>query len=170
MTSVLSQNLWRGIRNATPGFSLVFLVFVTVLPYRAPEASTIIPPLAVMAVYYWGIYRPDLLPKVLIFLVGIFHDALVGGPLGMWALIYLAVHAVMTSQRRFFLGKKFTLEWVGFILFVPPIFAAIWLVGLLFVGLHGDLSATVLQAVVIIVIYPVLAWLMGRVRQSIGGI
>ena len=148
----------------------MFLVLVTILPYHAPEATTIIPPLAVMAVYYWGIYRPDLLPKGLIFFVGIFHDALVGGPFGLWPLIYLAVHAVMTAQRRFFLGKKFILEWVGFMLIVPVIFAVIWLVGSLFVGPRGDLLATALQAMVTIIMYPVLAWLMGRVRQSVGGI
>ena len=82
MKSMVWQRLDLVARMFTPSLIAVALVIVSVLPLHIPSYSPVIPSLALMAVYYWVLHRPDLLPAIAVFLVGILHDILTGGPLG----------------------------------------------------------------------------------------
>ncbi|MDA0368258.1 MAG: rod shape-determining protein MreD [Proteobacteria bacterium] len=166
----IGDRLAQVARNGAPGLLALLFVLLTLAPYNFPGSAQLMPPLALMAVFHWGVYRPDLLPAPLAFVLGLLQDILSGGPLGMWAAMFFLVLVVMTYQRRFFLGKKFVVEWLGFALVTPVVFFAIWLIGSFYVGAFVDPGALVVQAVVTAAFYPVMSWLMSAVRRLVGGI
>lgn len=170
MSDTISERFTQVARNGTPGILALLFVLLSLAPYNFPGSALIMPPLALMAVYHWGIYRPDLLPGPLVFVLGLLQDILGGGPLGMWAAVFLIVHAVMSAQRRFFLGKKFVVEWLGFGLVVPVVFLALWLIGSTYVGALIDPGLLFTQALLTVGFYPVMSWLMSAVRRTVGRI
>ena len=156
--------------NAVPGLITLLLVFIGLVPLGIPHSGLVVPPLALIAVHYWGIYRPDLLPGLAAFAIGLFHDVLSGGALGLYAFIFLVVRAVMASQRRFFLGKPFLVEWWGFMLVASAAFIAEWVLASLYVGAFVRPGPLAIQALLTISLYPVLTWFMIRLRHAISRI
>jgi len=157
-------------RNGTPGLLALILVLFSLVPYNFPGSAQLVPPLALMAVFYWGVYRPDLLPAPLAFFFGLLQDFLSGGPLGMWAAVFLLVLMVTASQRRFFLGKMFVVEWLGFSLVTSVVFLAIWFIGSIYIGAIVDPGALFVQALLTIAFYPGLSWSMSAMRRMVGRI
>lgn len=170
MFSLYYQVFLTQFRNSTPCLSILFLLFLTNLPYGISETVFLIPPLSLIGIFYWGIYRPDLLPRGIVFIFGILHDVLSGGIIGIWALIYLIVHSIMKSQRKFFLGKKFIIEWYSFGIVVFFVYFFIWMLGIIFYDGVDRSGILFFQSIVAIFIYPLLAWLMGKIRNLVGGI
>src|SRR6185437_12052003 len=65
---------------------------ITILPLRIPGYASLTPAFTLMAAYHWTIYRPDLLPPVALFAIGLAEDLLVGAPVGVSALLLLLVY------------------------------------------------------------------------------
>ena len=104
----------RSVRGAIPVTVTVMLVFAASLPWRLPAFVEVTPAFAVMAVFYWTIYRPERFPYAATFGIGVLQDLLAATPLGMTALVLLIVQGVVASQRTFFRGKPFLVVWWGF--------------------------------------------------------
>jgi rod shape-determining protein MreD len=165
----LFHRLDRTARNLIPVALTVLLVFVGVLHWPLPGFSTIAPMLPLMAIYYWAIYRPDLVPAYAVFFVGLLLDLLDGGPLGVHALVFLLVFGTMTSQRRFFLGKPFFVVWLGFVLVGVGASVVSWaLISLL---LHKGVAVwpVLFQLVLTLALYPFVSWLFIRIQRDFLG-
>ena len=119
MTAAVWGYLDRGLRGLTPFVLTIGLVLISVLPIPVPGTGPITPALTLMAVYYWSVHRPDLLPIAATFIVGVVQDTLSGAPLGMTSLVLLSVQGVVMAQYRFFSGKTFMIEWWGFLIIAP---------------------------------------------------
>lgn len=118
MTS--DQNLWSRI-DGLARYSLPFIitfsaVFLSFIPLHLENVESIKPMLVLGSIYYWTIYRPDLLPMLIIFVIGLFQDLLYGAPIGISAFIYLIISFLVGTQRRFFHGKTFGIVWWGFMI------------------------------------------------------
>ena len=114
MSAVFWQRLDKAARSVTPFGLTLFLVILSVVPMRIPGYAEIAPVLALMAVYHWAVYQPNLIPPWSVFVLGILQDLLSGVPLGLYILVFLTVYGVVLSQRRFFAGRSFLLYWLGF--------------------------------------------------------
>ena len=114
MNPSLSQSLDRIARNVLPGMLGVLLVLLSTIPFYIPGYGTMAANLVLMAVFYWAVHRPDLLPPVTVFLIGLLQDILVGMPPGMNVLLLLAVRTLAVSQGRVFRGRSFVILWWGF--------------------------------------------------------
>ncbi len=157
----------RAVRGLTPLALTLLLALLSVVPLRIPGFAPITPALTVIAVYYWSIYRPDLLPLIAIFLVGIVQDALGGTPLGLSSLVLLLVQAVVVAQRPFFHGKTFLVEWWGFMLVAPGALLAGWILASLYFGAVVTPKPLGFQLLLTIAFYPCLTWLLARVQQRV---
>ena len=71
MNTALWQKLDQAARNITPFLLTLVLVFISVLPTRIPIYAEVAPVLALVAVYHWAIYRPNLMPLWCVFLLGL---------------------------------------------------------------------------------------------------
>ncbi len=101
-------------RHSTPFVLTLMLVLVNGVPLHVAGLERVGPVLPLMAVYHWAIYRPDLLPFFAVFLIGLLHDMLSGGVVGVNALVYPLVYWAVQSQQKFFIGKSFAVVWLGF--------------------------------------------------------
>ena len=97
-----------------PHILLLFLLLLSFVSLPLPYLGASRPCLVLIFVYYWSIYRPTLVPPVLCFALGIAMDILSGGPLGLNALVLVAVQWVVRGQRRFLMGQPYTTTWAVF--------------------------------------------------------
>jgi rod shape-determining protein MreD len=158
-------DLW--IRHLLPVGMTLILVLVGAVPSHLPGFATVAPMLPLIGIYYWGIYRPDLLPASVAFMIGVINDIIAGMPLGVTPLIYLLVQGMTASQRRFFLGKPFLVSWWCFALVAAGAILVEWaLVSMIFDHML-DLSAVFFEFLLTVFSYPLLGWLFARTQLSL---
>src|SRR3546814_11664832 len=79
-----------------------------------------------MAIFYWSIFRADLMTMAGAFLIGLVLDLLSGGPVGLNAMMLLLAHQPGVSQRRVFLGSSFLVTGVAFAMVVSAVTLTAW--------------------------------------------
>ena len=148
----------RFIWAVVPMLTVAIGIFAPILPYGQVWGRFPTPAIALIPLYYWTIHRPELLPPVIVFLLGLAQDFATAGPVGLWAVVYLITYAVTLSQRAEIEGMPMRFAWAAF--------AGVTLLGLL-VGWFGAsiynggfLSAVpmALQAVITAALFPILGW------------
>ena len=153
---------------ATVPFVLcLVLVLITALPLTIPYIGSVTPLFALMAVFYWCIYRPDYLPPYAIFIVGVLYDVLGGGPLGLTALLLLLVHAFIVPQRRVFHGKSFFVEWFGFAIVALGLGVIGWLAASIYFVTPMQPLPVIGQTGLTIAFYPCIAWMISQVHRRL---
>lgn len=152
-----------------PTFTVLVLALLTVLPLHIPGYAAVTPAFVLMGVYHWTIYRPELLPPVVIFVVGVVLDLLCGAPLGVSPLVLLVGHASVLRQRRHFVGRLFPFVWAGFALLAVGAIAASWGIGSLFYGVFLDPRLAALRAALTVAAFPAASWLLGRAQRAFLG-
>lgn len=166
MKPTLFQRMDLWVRHMLPFGATLLLLLFGLVPTRVPGYAVIAPVLPMMGVYYWAIYRPDLLPPTAAFLLGLLHDIMAGLPLGVSALVLLGVQGVTASQRRFFIGHAFAVAWWGFALVALGAMVLTWvLVSILFARLVEPKAAT-FEYLITIAAYPVVSWLLARTQVA----
>lgn len=101
-------------RFAVPYIIIYILFILNVIFIPASEGGIGNIALVMMAIYYWSIYRPTLLPPFLVFVIGVCFDAISGWPIGLSSLIFLIVRQSVSGQRLFLTGQPFPIVWLGF--------------------------------------------------------
>lgn len=155
----------RRLRGLVPALSSFALVTVGVLPMGLPHFSSICPALALMAVFYWSIFRADLMSMLSAFAIGLGVDLLTGGPLGLQAVILLLAHGLAVSQRRVFLGTSFLVNWWGYGIVALGAGLFAWLVASLVHWTLHDLRPVLAQLGLSLGLYPLVYWLLSRLEQ-----
>lgn len=163
----LLATLDRWGRAALPGTVLLFLVLLTLAPLRAPYLSDALPLLPAMAVYQFSLATPERLPGPLLLAMGLLLDLLLGGPgapVGISAIGFVLIRAMVTGNRRFLVGVPFLFQWFGFALMAWGFVVLVWAFTSLWTWTAIDPIRAMVQYVVVVVIYPLLAPLLARVR------
>lgn len=82
-------------------FATAFLLVVLAnLPVSFTGGLLPAPALALAAIYFWTIMRPDLMPPAAVLAIGLAEDLLSGGPPGLWAAGFLAAYVLINRQRK----------------------------------------------------------------------
>ena len=110
-----------------PFLTGVLFAFFSIVPLNLPGFAVVMPAFALMAVFHWTIYRPDLLPLSAVFVIGLLLDLLNGTPyVGLSSLVFLLARAAVMSQRKFFVNRTFTVVWLGFLVLAIGVFVLSW--------------------------------------------
>jgi rod shape-determining protein MreD len=169
----VNVTLWQRIdlaaRNVTPFVISVLLVILSVLPIPAPGLNTITPFFALMSLYHWAVYRPNLMPFSAVFVIGLLQDLLTGAPVGLFTLVFLTTYGVAVTQRRFIAGKSFLIYWLGFVMLAGAAAVESWALASAWHFTILDLRPVVFQFLVSVGMFPLLAWLLLQWQQSILG-
>ena len=163
--SAIAQYFDSKARYMMPAVTTLFLAFLNVVPLGLPGISGVTPLVTMMAVFYWSVYRPDLLPAVVVFAIGLIQDILLGSPMGLMALTLLAMHGVVLTQRQVFLGKPFFVAWIGFAVISAGGFMLMWIITCV---LAADLvltHAVLFQFAFTTVSFPLAAWVFVRIHR-----
>jgi len=154
--------LRRALVATAPLLTSLVLVLVASMPLYIGHVGAVMPPLGVAAVFYWSVYRPDLMTYGAAFAVGLVADIVSGAPLGASALAVLAVRRLVLAQRRFLIGKPFHVLWSGFALSALCASTVSWCAASLYLVHAIDPLPLAARTVVSIVLFPAVAWLLAR--------
>jgi rod shape-determining protein MreD len=164
---VLKQMDHAARRLVPFGVTLTLMLFA-MTPTYVSGMSHITPMYAFMAVYFWSIYRPDLLGYGTVFAIGIMEDLLAGTPLGSSALMLLICQRVVLRQQKFFNSRPFILIWVAFALLTLGAIFLRWLcVGLASASGFTPFSAAIGCYFMTVALYPIVAWLLAKAQMKL---
>jgi rod shape-determining protein MreD len=142
---------------------------ISVLPLQIPGYAALTPVFTLMAAYHWTIYRPDLLPPVALFGVGLAEDLLAGSPIGINALLLLLMRVAVLGYRRYFINRNFPFVWSGFTLLTTVAMLGLW-------GVHCvldlsllDFRDAVIRAALTVAIFPLASFMLGRAQRAVMG-
>jgi rod shape-determining protein MreD len=144
-------------------------VVISIQPIAIPGYAALTPAFTLMAVYHWTIYRPNLLPPTVLFLLGLAQDLLTGAPPGTTSLILLLARASLLPHRRHFVDPPFPFVWAGFTLLTAGAMLLQWSLHCLLDWALVDFRSTVFRAVLTISLFPVASFLLGRTQRALMG-
>lgn len=168
----MQLSMWRKIdlraRRVLPfGLTMIILLF-GLTPTHVPGLAEITPMYALTAVYFWSIYRPDLLGYGSGFAIGILEDLLTGAPLGVGALTLLLTQWIVFNQQKFFHAKPFAVTWFAFVLVALGAAFIKWCcIGLIAENGFTPLSDLLAAYVFTVAVYPVIAWLFAKAQTGL---
>lgn len=154
-------------RVVLPCTLLLFFVLLTLAPVRVPYIADVLPLLPALVVFQFSLASPGRLPGPALLAMGILLDLLLGGPgapVGVSALGFILIRAVVVNNRRYLVGVPFLFQWVGFCLLVGGFLVLVWTFTALWTWTMVDPMPAMTQYAVAIVVYPLLAPLVARVR------
>lgn len=159
----------NGAARLLPVATTLLAAVISVLPVQIPGYAALTPVFTLMAAYHWTIYRPDLLPPVALFGIGLAEDLLAGSPIGVNALLLLLTRVAVLSHRRYFINRNFPFVWTGFTLLAGLAMLGLW-------GLHCvldlsllDLRNAVIRAALTIAMFPLASFMLGRAQRAVMG-
>ncbi|HTV88096.1 MAG TPA: rod shape-determining protein MreD [Stellaceae bacterium] len=158
-----------GVVRLLPIATTVMAALFAIMPVRIPGYAALTPAFALMTVYHWSIYRPDLLPASGLFVIGFAVDLLTGGPVGVTALLLLLARAAVLRQRRHFVNRAFPFVWSGFTLLAIIALFGLWLMHCLMQLSLSGFRATVFRTVLTIAIFPAASFALGRTQRALMG-
>jgi len=160
------QRLDQRIRQGFPFVTVLIAILIVATPTRLPGFASVAPQLPLIAVYYWAIFRPDLLRPWAAFALGAVADIVAGTPLGVSSLVYLGVLAVAGSQGRV-LGKTFLMAWWGFAMTSAGALLIEWMMSSVIMVTLLPARALLFQYLMTLTVYPLLAWAFVRAQIAL---
>jgi rod shape-determining protein MreD len=159
----------RFLAGWTPVLVAILTVMIVDLPISVTGGLLPVPQLALIPVYYWVLLRPDLMSPLAVLGIGLFQDLLSGGPPGLWAAGYLAAYAFADRQRDTLAGLAGIGAVSGFV--AAMCIAAATAYVLAMIVFWGPVPSTplLLQCMVTIIFYPLMAWIMGFIYHGFVG-
>ena len=165
MSEPVQRAIDSAVRRSFPLATTFIGALAGLIAIPAPDYSQVAPAFTLIAVYCWSIWRPDLMPLLGVFLIGLFEDVMRGLPLGVTALLLLTTAAFVQSQRGFVFGKSFDLFWVVFGLIVMGWLAVEWIALSILLGHLLDPSAAFFRCLLTIGLLPVGAAMLLAVQR-----
>ena len=144
----------------------LYLLLMGLISFSLPFAWQAKPYFLLMPIYYWAIYRPTLLPPMLIFALGVVTDLILHSPqVGVTAILYLAAQWIVRGQRVYFMGQPFIMIWLGFCLTALGFgFAQYALFSILSFNVPA-LSPILVSIVMSIFLFPFVAFILNHLHK-----
>lgn len=162
----MKPSIWLKV-DVAAGYLLPFvltlvMVLLGAVPTRIPGFQAIAPSLPLIAVFYWAVYRPDLMPAFAAFVIGLLQDVMSGVPLGVTAVTLVVLHAVLSRQSQHFTGQPFVLVWLGFTVAATASLMLVWLLTCLYYGVMVMPRPVLFQALTTIGLFPLVCSALNR--------
>lgn len=93
---------------------ILLLLLLNFVSLSLPYAGDFKPFFLLMAIYYWAIYRPTLIPIGYVFALGLIMDLQSGLPVGLCALLLVLCKSIVQRQRVFLMGQPYVTVWLVF--------------------------------------------------------
>lgn len=154
-------------RHAVPMALALLLVLISALPATLTVFREVSPAWVLMAVFYWSVYRPDLMPIQAAFVIGLLQDLLLGLPPGISALIYVVLRGNAGLIARLANGRSFLGVWLIFATvtaiatIVRHILMILWFERLI------DPTPALVEAMLTIGVYPAVSWVFVRLQRGL---
>ncbi|OUS12627.1 rod shape-determining protein MreD [Rhodospirillales bacterium 47_12_T64] len=167
----MNPTFWQRIdglaRTACP-FTITLLLMITFLvPLQIPNLSEVIPSVLLISVFYWTLYRPDLMPIWAVFGLAFVHDLLTGILLGIGPFILLLFCLALNGQRKFLASTSFSVLWVSFFTLSSLAFTLKWILIYLLESGTPDFRPVLFQNLTTVAVYPAFSWIFSLIQRSL---
>ena len=163
--------VWRRLdvaaRAAFPATTSALLLLLTATPIGLPGQAETQAPVALACVVFWSLDRPGSMPPIAVFALGLFADLLGYTPLGVFMVVLLLAYGVTVRARRVLVRSGFVAVWLAFGAIVVAAAAAQWALTSLMRLTLLPAGPVLLQSAFGIGLYPPLALLLARARNSL---
>ncbi|MFP4518151.1 MAG: hypothetical protein ACLFQ5_01715 [Oceanicaulis sp.] len=158
-----SRPVWPGL----VAFSLS--VLVALLAYavlgRAAAAAPVLVNFPLIALFIWSLRRPWFVSPPVLFIVGLLQDLMIGAPLGVWAIAYLAAFTVARDRVADGSGGDVGPLAARFAALAGLAFFAAWGAGSAAIGAPAAVGALISEGLLTILLFPVFAWVFARRKE-----
>lgn len=170
MQPTLLQSIDLSARKAVPAALTLMLMLLALTPTNVPGLAPAMPMLALMSVYFWSIYRPDVLGFGAVFVFGLLEDLLAATPIGSTALVFLLTQWIVLRQQKFFNAKPFVVTWFAFIFVAAGAALIRWLaVGLMTPTGFTPIGPMFACYLISVAVYPLVGWLLAKAQVKLMG-
>ena len=133
---------------------------------QVPGFVHMIPDYGLCAVFFWSLYRPDLIPLGFLFFIGLIIDVLSGKILGQTPLMWFLVYWLVISQRRILVKANFMMVWAAFS-FVFFVYEALTWCGMSFMGKRFvSIFPSLIHFLLTVGVYPFMTFFLITLRKS----
>jgi rod shape-determining protein MreD len=157
----------RGLARFLPTATIVAAAALALLPLPVPGYAALTPSFALMAVYHWLVYRPDLLPSSGLFAIGFTQDLLTGATVPASALLLLLARATVLRHRRHFVGRPFPFVWAGFAALAFAAMLGFWALHCVLQLALFDLRTAIIRGAVTVALFPAASLSLGRSQRAL---
>ena len=166
----LLQGLDNAARKAVPAGLTLALMLFALTPTHIPGFAPVMPMFALMAIYFWSIYRPEYLGYGAVFSFGLVQDLLAETPIGSSALVFLLCQWVVLYQQKFFNAKPFVVTWFAFIFVAAGAALLRWIaVGLIATSGFTPPGPSFASYLLTVALYPLVGWLLAKAQMKLMG-
>jgi rod shape-determining protein MreD len=113
-------------RHAFPGTTTILLMLMTQAPFNIPGQGALLVSVALIAIWFWSVFRPVAMQPPVVFCIGLLLDLLGYQPLGVGVLTLLVVHGVAARWRRTLTRQGFAMLWAVFAVLGAAVAVLIW--------------------------------------------
>lgn len=159
--NLLSNSIFF-LKQAAPFLISLGFLFLGLFPFRFSFMMDLYIPFIYVSLFCWLILRPDLLPPLCIFILGVLSDLMYANPLGFHTFIFMFFYLVVFTQRRFLIGHSFLFLWVAFAVLMGPMFCLQWGLASLISMQWMSFKLIMGQYLLSIGFYPLVAWLCSK--------
>lgn len=93
----------------------IYLLISSIISLLIPNSILHVSPnFSFPFIFFWTIFKPELLPLSCLLVVGIISDSIQGLPLGFHSILFLSSSLILLSQRNFLYYQPFPLIWAVF--------------------------------------------------------
>lgn len=171
----MSQAIFETKTHLRPWFAFAFGVGITAvltLLAAAPWPIAIIgllpPAIAHAAIFDLALRRPEAMPIIGAFIIGILLDIIAGPIFGLGAITALGAHFAAMTQRRFLAPRGLAHAWIGLGATALALGVVAWVAASLYFIHVQPLGPTLAQVALTAALYPPVAILLRIVRSAAG--
>jgi rod shape-determining protein MreD len=155
--------LVRSWRLAAPTLVTIATLLLMMLPLWMQ--GPILPQFGLLGVCYWAINRPNQMPAIAAFFIGLVQDMWLGMPLGVNATMLMLVTLVLAGQQLVFASRPFSFAWLMMIPVTLVYAIGSWILSALG-GRPTQISLLLAQACLTLLLFPLATWLHARVQRK----
>ena len=148
-----------------PGLTGIVALYIDLLPLPSAAPDAAMPSLLVCVVFYWTIYRPDLLGIFWIFALAMLLDGIAGLPLGLSAFAFLVARNLLMPRERFLATTSFIVIWASFVIAATAVLGLRWIVACIWFGHLFELRPVVLELALTVAVYPLAGYILSSTRD-----
>ncbi len=165
--STRADVLMRAAGAATPALLGFLGVILLASPVRLFGGALATPVFPLIIIYFWSLYSPGHLPAATVFAMGLLHDLLGGGPIGLWPTVYLVMQQIAISQQAYFLGRELTVVSIGFAVATFVVSLIVWFVMSLMTATVLPFGGLFWQMLTTTLCFPLFALAFGRLHRRV---
>lgn len=143
------------------------IVLLAAAPLAIPGYGQIAINAGLICVFHWAVFRPDVFPAASAFLLGTCHDAIVGAPLGLNAMILLVAYGLAESQEAFLRARTYIGQWLCFAVVAAIAVLIMWAAMMVIRWTLIDPLPAVFHLIVTVGAYPPISWLLSQLQARL---